>query len=112
MTRDFLEHHPLLKSMAGRSHFPVEPNRQIPSSLYNQTVYNQRIDHFNPLDTRTYKQRVTVVDEFYEPGNPVFIFLDERHQWISLASRRSRLSTGHSSLVRTPALRPALLVHN
>lgn len=32
------------------------------------------IDHFNPSDHRTYKNRYWVNDSYYEPGGPVFLF--------------------------------------
>jgi len=35
----------------------------------------QLIDHFNKQDTRTYSQRYYVVDDYYKPGAPIFLYL-------------------------------------
>lgn len=31
-----------------------------------------RVDHFNPLDRRTFESRYFMNDEFYTPGGPIF----------------------------------------
>ncbi|ODM93114.1 putative serine protease K12H4.7 [Orchesella cincta] len=36
---------------------------------------NQTLDHFTPSDTRTWKQRYYVNDQFYKPGGPVFLMI-------------------------------------
>ncbi|KAI1297167.1 putative serine protease K12H4.7 [Halotydeus destructor] len=35
----------------------------------------QQLNHFDPSDTRTWKQRFFVNDQFFQPGNPVFLQL-------------------------------------
>lgn len=35
----------------------------------------QRINHFNPLDNRTFQQYYGINDEFFTPGGPIFIFM-------------------------------------
>ncbi|RWS14382.1 putative serine protease K12H4.7-like protein [Dinothrombium tinctorium] len=35
----------------------------------------QRLNHFNPVDTRTWKQRYFVSDKSFKPGSPVFLQL-------------------------------------
>lgn len=35
--------------------------------------YTQKLDHFNPSDTRTWQQRYFVNDQFWTKGGPVFI---------------------------------------
>ena len=37
--------------------------------------FEQTLDHFNPTDDRTWKQRYFVNDSFYEPGGPDFIMI-------------------------------------
>lgn len=37
--------------------------------------FEQKLDHFNPANTDTWKQRYFVSDEFYKPGGPVFLML-------------------------------------
>ncbi|CAD5116902.1 DgyrCDS5745 [Dimorphilus gyrociliatus] len=35
--------------------------------------FEQKLDHFNPADTRTWKQKYYVNSTFYKPGGPVFL---------------------------------------
>ncbi|KAI4464559.1 protease s28 pro-x carboxypeptidase-related [Holotrichia oblita] len=35
----------------------------------------QKVDHFNPIDLRTWSMRYLSNDEFYEGGGPIFIYL-------------------------------------
>ena len=35
----------------------------------------QSVDHFNPIDTRTFSQRFFVNDTYWKPGGPVFLLL-------------------------------------
>lgn len=51
-------------------------------SLFNGIIrklifnrFEQRIDHFNLQDQRTYKQKYYVNDEYWKIGNPIFIFI-------------------------------------
>ncbi|XP_054162819.1 putative serine protease K12H4.7 [Oppia nitens] len=37
--------------------------------------YDQKLNHFDPVDTRTWKQRYYVSDTFYKRGGPVFLQL-------------------------------------
>lgn len=41
----------------------------------NITTVIQRVDHFNPQDTRTWNQRIFSIDQFYQPGGPIYLFL-------------------------------------
>jgi Serine carboxypeptidase S28 len=38
-------------------------------------MVTQRVDHFNVLDRRTYKQRVHINKQFYRQGGPVFVYI-------------------------------------
>ena len=37
--------------------------------------FEQRLDHFNEAETRTWKQRYFINDEFHKPGGPVFLMI-------------------------------------
>ena len=48
------------------------------NSLYsadNELWFIQNLDHSDPLNTRTWKQRYFVNDEFYKTGGPVFLMI-------------------------------------
>lgn len=74
VTTEYLENHPLLRAMAGRRHIPLESvwGDNVPSPIW----FEQLLDHFNPMDNRTFNQRVVIDDQFWQPGGPIFIFLD------------------------------------
>ncbi|XP_054157912.1 putative serine protease K12H4.7 [Oppia nitens] len=38
--------------------------------------FDQRLDHFNTSDSRTFKQRYFINDKYYKTGGPVFLVLD------------------------------------
>ncbi|XP_046555459.1 putative serine protease F56F10.1 [Haliotis rubra] len=46
-----------------------------PSTAYPEQSFDQKLDHFNVVDTRYWKQRYFVVDKFYKPGGPIFLFV-------------------------------------
>jgi len=73
VTSEYLENHPLLRAIAGRRHIPLEPRLD---PLPPPTQFVQRLDHFNPVDNRTFNQRVVVDKQFWSPGGPIFIFMD------------------------------------
>ncbi len=52
---------------------PAAVTTSAPSSPLNLTV-NLPIDHFNPQDTRTFKNRYWMNDSFYEKGGPIFLY--------------------------------------
>lgn len=74
VTSEYLENHPLLRAVAGRRHIPLESvwDDKVPPPSW----FSQKLDHFNPMDNRTFAQRVVVDDQFWQPGGPIFIFLD------------------------------------
>ena len=37
--------------------------------------YEQKLDHFSPTDTRTWKQKYFTNDEYYKEGGPVFLMI-------------------------------------
>ena len=46
----------------------------IQQSQYNYT--QQLLDHFSPLDNRTWTQRYWVINQFYDPANgPVILYI-------------------------------------
>jgi len=47
----------------------AEQNIQGPATQW----FDQKLDHFNHQDTRTWKQRYFVNDSFWQPGNPIFV---------------------------------------
>ncbi|XP_054156714.1 putative serine protease K12H4.7 [Oppia nitens] len=51
---------------------PPVPDNHIHTSADNW-FDNQRVDHFNTSDTRTYKQRYFLNDKYYKTGGPVFL---------------------------------------
>ncbi|XP_046555481.1 putative serine protease F56F10.1 [Haliotis rubra] len=55
--------------------FHVPRNDDDPSTAYPEQWFSQKLDHFNVVDTRYWKQRYYVVDQFYKPGGPVFLFV-------------------------------------
>ena len=73
VTSEYLENHPLMRAMAGRTHIPLQP-KEVPKS--KPIWFTQKLDHFNPLENRTFHQQVVVDDQHYAPGGPIFIFLD------------------------------------
>ncbi|XP_046555470.1 putative serine protease F56F10.1 [Haliotis rubra] len=49
-----------------------------PSTAYPEQWFDQKLDHFNVVDSRYWKQRYYVVDKFYKPGGPVFLFIGQQ----------------------------------
>lgn len=45
------------------------------SSSDNELWFIQNLDHSDPMNTRTWKQRYFVNDQFYKPGGPVFLMI-------------------------------------
>lgn len=42
----------------------------------SQFTYTQKLDHFNPIDKRSFSQRYWVSDEFYQAGqSPIFLYI-------------------------------------
>ncbi|GJQ77977.1 hypothetical protein Trydic_g2338 [Trypoxylus dichotomus] len=64
------------------------PNRKATRAPVWQTI-SQRVDHFNPRDTRIWAMRYISNDQFFEAGGPIFIYLGGEWQ-ISTSS----LTTG------------------
>ncbi|XP_054156711.1 putative serine protease K12H4.7 [Oppia nitens] len=42
--------------------------------------FDQRVDHFNNSDTRTFKQRYFLNDKYYKTGGPVFLLVDGENE--------------------------------
>ncbi len=57
----------------------VAAGRSLPSLTeygnFTYYTFEQDVDHFDPLNTATYKQRYAVDASAWSPGGPVFIFL-------------------------------------
>ncbi|XP_033638180.1 thymus-specific serine protease-like [Asterias rubens] len=51
------------------------PRRQTDGPLPPDQWLEQKLDHFNDADLRTWKQRYFVNDTFYKPGGPVFLMI-------------------------------------
>lgn len=69
-----------------------EPNTSKSSLLHSSAFvrtkwYEQKLDHFNPRDNTTWKQRYFVNTEFYKPGSPVFLMIggeaEASDKWMS-----------------------------
>ncbi|XP_054156701.1 uncharacterized protein LOC128955089 [Oppia nitens] len=70
--------------------FGVKPSNKL--GIHKQTVadgylnslpdnwFDQRVDHFNTSDTRTFKQRYFVNDKYYKTGGPVFLLVDGENE--------------------------------
>lgn len=57
-----------------RNHGLKEPNGYIrPENLPKKHWFEQKLDHFNPADIRTWKQKYYVNDTFHKPGGPIFL---------------------------------------
>lgn len=57
-----------------RNHGLKEPKGHFrPEHLPPPKWFEQKLDHFNPADTRTWKQKYFVNSTFYKPGGPVFL---------------------------------------
>ncbi|KAK9693699.1 Serine carboxypeptidase S28 [Popillia japonica] len=50
-----------------------EPQARARAPILN--TITQRVDHFNPRDTRTFSMRYYSNDQFYLPGGPIFIMI-------------------------------------
>ncbi|XP_071084320.1 putative serine protease F56F10.1 [Haliotis cracherodii] len=55
--------------------FLGSPSQDDPPSTYPEHWFHQKLDHFNVVDTRYWKQRYYINDKFYRPGGPVFLFI-------------------------------------
>ncbi|KAF6021118.1 hypothetical protein EB796_020571 [Bugula neritina] len=55
------------------SGFIPPPKYKHDSSLPPDLWFDQVLDHFNPQDLRSWKQRYFINDTFYKPGGPVFL---------------------------------------
>ncbi|RWS18724.1 putative serine protease K12H4.7-like protein [Leptotrombidium deliense] len=57
----------------------LTPPKRSSAVLYSESIepqwMQQSLDHFNPADTRTWKQRYFVSDQHFKPGGPVFLQL-------------------------------------
>ncbi|XP_054157916.1 putative serine protease K12H4.7 [Oppia nitens] len=42
--------------------------------------FDQRVDHFNTSDTRTFKQRYFINNKYYKTGGPVFLLVDGENE--------------------------------
>jgi len=64
-----------LQAISARRFSPK--NLSSPTTGKQYTFAQQFIDHFNPLDGRTFSQRYWVADEFYSPGpnSPIFFYI-------------------------------------
>jgi Serine carboxypeptidase S28 len=57
-----------------RNREPPPPLATSHRAITEQWV-TQRLDHFNPQDSRTFQMRYFANDEFFQPNGPVFIFV-------------------------------------
>ncbi|XP_046564360.1 putative serine protease F56F10.1 [Haliotis rubra] len=44
-----------------------------PPTISSEHWFHQKLDHFNVVDSRYWKQRYYVFDKFYKPGGPAFL---------------------------------------
>ncbi|CAL8110230.1 unnamed protein product [Orchesella dallaii] len=66
----FYHHHNSLGSTLETQASPIGDPEKV------QTLwYNQKLDHFTPSDTKTWRQRYYVNDQFYKPGGPIFLMI-------------------------------------
>ncbi|XP_073349372.1 thymus-specific serine protease [Pagrus major] len=47
----------------------------IHGAVFEEQWFPQKLDHFNGADTREWKQRFFVNEDFYRPGGPVFLMI-------------------------------------
>ncbi|CAN7942793.1 unnamed protein product, partial [Ixodes hexagonus] len=68
-----------------------------------QLWFTQYLDHFNPANTDTWKQRYFVSDEFYRAGGPVFLMLGGEGaasaRWLSAPTHVMVLAKQYGALV-------------
>ncbi|XP_029634017.1 putative serine protease K12H4.7 [Octopus sinensis] len=54
-------------------------HRQLPHSIQdpvtNELWFDQKLDHFDPSDTRTWKQRYFINKSYFKPGGPIFLMI-------------------------------------
>lgn len=41
---------------------------------WNTTFFQQRLDHFNPAETRTFQEKVLLNLTYWRPGGPIFLY--------------------------------------
>ncbi|XP_003742341.1 putative serine protease K12H4.7 [Galendromus occidentalis] len=65
--------------------------------------HTQRMNHFDPADRRTWKQRYMVNDEFYREGGPVFLLLGGEGEasisWVEKNTHVMLMAKKHNALV-------------
>ncbi|KAJ9590369.1 hypothetical protein L9F63_016606, partial [Diploptera punctata] len=77
------------------------PNHMLDLSLPPDEWFDQQLDHFNPTDMRTWKQRYFTNASFHVPGGPVFLMIGGegtaspkwmvQGQWINYAQKYKAL---------------------
>jgi pimeloyl-ACP methyl ester carboxylesterase len=55
----------------GKPNLPISAR----SLIFENKWFEQKLDHFNPIDTRTWKQRYQMNLKYYEYGGPVFLHI-------------------------------------
>ncbi|EGC40102.1 hypothetical protein DICPUDRAFT_147119 [Dictyostelium purpureum] len=63
-----------LRARGAPSSSPLSDRRPLPTDPPAQW-FNNQVDHYNPLNTETFKQRYYVNDTYWTPGGPVFLVL-------------------------------------
>ncbi|KAJ3433772.1 protease s28 pro-x carboxypeptidase-related [Anaeramoeba flamelloides] len=64
--------------------------------------FTQKLDHYNPLDSRTFQQKYYVFDDNYKPGGPLFFVIngeDPLDVFWETYGLPMELSANHSALV-------------
>jgi len=65
--------HFLRRGLLNRLRHLEPPNRTSGSKSYQDQWFEQRLDHFNPMNVKTWQQRYFSSFQFYEEDGPVFI---------------------------------------
>ncbi|XP_025192142.1 putative serine protease K12H4.7 [Melanaphis sacchari] len=55
----------------GKPYLPISTR----SLVFENKWFEQKLDHFNPIDTRTWKQRYQMNLKYYKRGGPVFLLI-------------------------------------
>ncbi|CAG2113212.1 unnamed protein product, partial [Medioppia subpectinata] len=69
---------------------------------FEEQWFDQRVDHFNKQDNRTFKQRYYVEDSHYKTGGPVFLMISGEDEvssiWLTNATYMGELAQKYGAL--------------
>lgn len=83
-------------SAQSRIHFNIKPFKTDEDVI---STWPTRLDHFNDSDLRTFNQKYMLMNKFWKPGGPVFLYIEGEGPLSGPASYVGFLAKKHHALV-------------